>query len=650
MKKIAYRAEIDGLRAIAIIPVILFHAGVSGFQGGFVGVDVFFVISGYLITTIILKGIKEETFSFYQFYERRVRRLFPALFVVVFISYIVAFLILLPQDFKDFSNSVISVALFVSNIFFYSQADYFGKGVELTPLIHTWSLSVEEQFYIVFPVLLLAVSKFDSRAVGKLMLILFIVSFCLSVFIGSTNSKAAFFLFPFRMWELLIGGFCALLLTRWECKSLSLNQILSILGILFIVFSIILIDKYSHNVFLLFPTIGAGLLIIFSSEGTITKALLEQKLLVGIGLISYSLYLWHQPIFVFSRYMMLDEKLQYFSFISIFIIFIISYCSWLFIEQPFRRKKSINIMDRKKHFLLLLLSLLIVIWVGFFGGRGGFDVFYERNKEKMLKTLTRSSIPSCKNMEFFCNQETFSENDILLIGDSNAYHFSKSLNEIAISNKGTLINITQGGCLPLSNFYREDQKEKFNRDCIEFNKDLRDHILTNSKFKGTVILSSAWLLYLKGGDLYKSVTDKELTTIQLSKNGKVIQGDMLEEEFFQYMDLLLFQLTQYSNKVIFVGPIPPSLTNYKNRYDLSNTGELSLFSDFEKNALDFISYIKYLKTIYNFELVLPHEALCSKEFCVTSDNFGHYYGDWAHLSDYGQNKIMKPLFEELLLK
>jgi peptidoglycan/LPS O-acetylase OafA/YrhL len=213
-----YRREIDGLRALAVLPVILFHAGFDSFSGGFVGVDVFFVISGYLITTIILAELEQGKFSIVNFYERRARRILPALFLVMLVCLPFAWLWLLPIDMKDFSRSLIAVSVFVSNILFWRESGYFDTATELKPLLHTWSLAVEEQFYVVFPLLLILLWRLGRRWILVTLGLAFFASLALSEWATYANRSAAFYLLPTRGWELLLGAFAAFYLSKSNHK------------------------------------------------------------------------------------------------------------------------------------------------------------------------------------------------------------------------------------------------------------------------------------------------------------------------------------------------------------------------------------------------------------------------------------------------
>jgi peptidoglycan/LPS O-acetylase OafA/YrhL len=287
-----YRSEIDGLRALAVVPVILFHAGVTLFSGGFVGVDVFFVISGYLITTVIIQDLDTGKFSIVSFYERRARRILPALFLVVIISAVAAWFFLGPLDGKKFAQSILGVITFTSNIMFWLDDGYFESASELKPLLHTWSLAVEEQYYLFFPLLLMWVYRYAWKYVVVLLSALAILSFALmewAVMLSAVSPaivSAGFFLLPTRGWELLIGGLVAFHLSQGKAElPLATRNILSAAGGGMILWAIISFDEHipfpSHVTLL--PTLGTALIILYATTDTLTKAVLSNRLLVAVG-------------------------------------------------------------------------------------------------------------------------------------------------------------------------------------------------------------------------------------------------------------------------------------------------------------------------------------------------------------------------------
>ena len=339
-----YRPEIDGLRALAVIPVILFHAGFHIFSGGFVGVDVFFVISGYLITSIILVEMEQGRFSLVNFYERRARRIMPVLFFVMAACFPFAWLYLMPVDMKDFIQSILAVSTFSSNILFWLESDYFDTAAELKPLLHTWSLAVEEQYYIFFPLFLMFTWRMGKTWIVTVLFVVFLLSLALGEWGSYKMPTAAFYLLPMRGWELLIGVFAAFYLSRHTPNAayIGLNNVLSLSGLALICFAIFAYDESIPfpGLYALVPTVGTVLIIVFAQQGTLVNRILSQKIFVGIGLISYSAYLWHQPIFAFVKYRSFTDPSAGLMLSLCLGVLVLAYLSWRFVEKPFRNKSA----------------------------------------------------------------------------------------------------------------------------------------------------------------------------------------------------------------------------------------------------------------------------------------------------------------------
>ena len=281
-----YRAEIDGLRALAVIPVILFHADFELFSGGFVGVDIFFVISGYLITTILIEDIENKRFSIVNFYERRARRILPALFLVMLACIPFAYFWMLPGQLKDFSQSLVAVSLFGSNILFWRESGYFAAVAEEKPLLHTWSLAVEEQYYVLFPIFLVLAWRFGKNRVFWMIVVIATFSLLLSEWGWRNKPTANFYLAPTRAWELFAGSIAAFIVQK---QGVHRNDLLSIAGLLAIIFSIFFYDDTTPfpSMYALVPILGVVLLLLYADKDTFAAKLLSTKGIVGIGLISY---------------------------------------------------------------------------------------------------------------------------------------------------------------------------------------------------------------------------------------------------------------------------------------------------------------------------------------------------------------------------
>ena len=363
----SYRPDVDGLRAVAIVPVVLYHLGVRPFGGGFVGVDVFFVISGFLITSLIHAEMIAGKFSILAFYERRIRRLFPALFVVMAACTFAALALYLPPDLQAFSRSLIATTLFSANLLFWKTAGYFTAAPETKPFLHAWSLAVEEQFYIFYPPLLLLVVKFARRRIPMILATLAMLSFVASVVEVHAKPNAAFYLPQFRAWELLLGALLAVQVVP-PPKSRIVREALSALGLCLIGVAVVTYgsDTPFPGVSALLPTLGAALIIYTGSGGPsrVNRAL-SLRPMVFIGWLSYSLYLWHWPVIVFAEYFAMRELTATEKAMVVLVSVALAILSWAFVERPFRGKGGI--LSRRLLFGASFASMAGFIAVGALG-------------------------------------------------------------------------------------------------------------------------------------------------------------------------------------------------------------------------------------------------------------------------------------------
>lgn len=396
------RQEIDGLRAIAVLPVLLFHAGFETFSGGFVGVDVFFVISGYLITRIILADLERNRFSIIGFYERRARRILPALFLVMLFSTALSWFFLLPVDMKDFSQSLLAVPLFSSNILFWHESGYFDRAGELKPLLHTWSLAVEEQYYLLFPLFLVFFWKKGWRWVCTLFGLAFIVSLAAAQWMAYERPAAAFYLLPTRAWELIFGAFAALYLARCRAPGIieKYGEPATWLGIFLILFAVFSYDGSIPfpGFYALVPTSGALLIILFSQH-TRAARFIGNRWFVGIGLMSYSIYLWHQPLFAFARHQSPSEPGPAVFLLLSALSMVLGYFSWKFVETPFRNARMFS---SRFIFIAATAASIFFISMGYLGHKsGGF-----RNRLPAAANFAGEELPAVDNGWCFYSVET----------------------------------------------------------------------------------------------------------------------------------------------------------------------------------------------------------------------------------------------------
>ena len=436
-----YRREIDGIRALAVIPVILFHAGFSWFSGGYVGVDVFFVISGYLITGIVMSDIARGTFSIADFYERRIRRILPALFLVVVVCIPVAFWVLLPADLKEFGQSLIAVATFSSNVLFWSQSGYFHGAAELKPLLHTWSLSVEEQFYVVFPLLLLLMWRWGRKWVVTVLLVIAVSSLLLAEWGALNKPIAAFFLLPTRAWELLLGSLVAFYLANESRRqpSLAQNNVLASIGFIAVAYAIFVFDAKTTfpGLHALVPTLGTALMIIGARPETWVGKFLCQPSMVSVGLISYSAYLWHQPLFSFARHLGLTNSATLTLVALALSSLILGYLSWRYVETPFRRNRAIS---RTRIFLFAGCGSLAMLLVGLSGHVLNGFIDRMNPEDRYLASISPGEQGVYVRTRFDAlHHASFSEKDksikLMVIGDSYAKDLVNAIYESPVANQ-----------------------------------------------------------------------------------------------------------------------------------------------------------------------------------------------------------------------
>ncbi|EDP57569.1 acyltransferase family protein [Vibrio sp. AND4] len=432
-----YRAEIDGLRAIAVLLVIFFHSDLETFAGGFIGVDVFFVISGYLITTLIISDLDKNQFSLAAFYERRVRRILPLLLLVVATCYLLSWWLFLPNAHKEVGEFSVSSILSASNLLLYLKGhNYFGLEEQANPLFHTWSLGVEEQYYLVIPLLLmlLARSKFMSYAV------FFLAAFVLSlitIWYAGSDSDFAFYMIFSRAWELMAGSLVALIMRKATIKP---SNFLVMIGLILILASAILLDKSRDGagLILLVPVVGTALIILFSSQDSSLGKALGYKPIVFIGLLSYSLYLWHIPLLVFYRYLLASVQEFNFAFYLATLI-TLSYLTWRFVEKPFRSRKKIGVTTLAASIVLVTLPLLTFGVVGH--KNGGFpdrSAFFEA-----MRVNNGYGIACNGNTGINDACSSSSKPTVAVLGNSHSMVF---VQELAKETPTGVVQLTQDSC------------------------------------------------------------------------------------------------------------------------------------------------------------------------------------------------------------
>ena len=540
MIKLKYRPEIDTLRAIAVLAVIIYHAnfylfGNLVFSGGYLGVDIFFIISGYLITSIILKElIEKDSFSFKNFYIKRIKRILPALLFVMLVSIPFSWIYLYPTDLVSFSKSILYSLGFTSNFYFhFSGLEYGSPEGLLKPFLHTWSLSVEEQYYILFPIGLALAFKFLRKHLLYFFLICFVISLLLADWGSKNYPSATFYFLHTRIWELILGS----LLAYYEIKlghrgqNKILCQIFPILGLTLIVYSFFSFDgKIFHpSFYTLIPAIGVSLILWFSYEDNFILKILSYKVFVKIGLISYSLYLWHYPIFSFANHLEIFFNNNLEKFLLILVTFILSIFTYYFIEQPARKKVSLKIIISSLaiiFFIIVIYSVTVITMEGFIN-RLKVKNYQKRHTFLYLEQDDKACFGR------ICNFGS-KEKKIILLGDSHLGSLAYDLYDKTKSDY-SFLSITSAGYFHLKDVNQINKhSKKINIDYDNLRIKI-DEILKKSK-DNIIILGGATSLYFYN----KRIEDRALhwDNLFVDKKSKKHNPQVVERAFIDLIDEL----------------------------------------------------------------------------------------------------------------
>ncbi|PMX04153.1 acyltransferase [Pseudomonas sp. FW215-R2] len=650
MSTLAYRRDIDGLRAVAVIAVVLFHFGVPGFTGGFVGVDVFFVISGYLITSIIWNQRQAGRFSFVEFWARRARRILPALFAMIIAVLAVGWFLLAPKDYEELGRSVRYQVTFVSNILFMRQDGYFDVASDLKPLLHTWSLAVEEQFYILFPLLLTLLSSrlkhWRLALFGVLLL-----SFGLSVWAVHHYPEKAFFLLPMRAWELLAGAMLAVAPRHsWRLKPMA-AQGLSLLGMALILLAVFGYDKSTPfpGAAALLPVLGVVALILANGHReTLMGQLLSSRVMVGLGLISYSWYLWHWPVFVFSSYASVEEPGAQDIAGLILLTLVLGYLSWKFVETPFRERR---LLAGRRQVLLAGFCGILVLglagqalrWTDGLPSRLSEQALqYARGHEwrpELMACLTDDKAPDDK---LFCHYGVESlPAQAMVWGDSHATALIPVLEDAAQAHGVNVILASSAGCIPVEGLEHDAACSRFNR---------RVEQGLSAQRISDVVLVARWSLYLYGdakGDLDHALRQPD---------GKY-DSAVAEQRLADGLRARLAQLREDGHRVWLVKEAP--LQAFNPPYRLTrlamlghSVDEVGLAIGEHDKRQAFISRLfAQLAQDPMVRVIDPAPRLCDEHGLCRAELDGYsLYKDDNHLSEVGARfvaPILEPLFVSL---
>lgn len=655
-----YRREIDGLRALAVIPVILFHTGWHQFSGGFVGVDVFFIISGFLITSIIVTEHRKDTFSIVSFYERRARRIVPALFVMMLACLPIAWLWLLPVDMKDFSKSLTAVPGFVSNVIFYLSSGYFESETAAKPLLHTWSLAVEEQYYLLFPVLLTIVYRWGSRRAFAVVAAAAFASFAWSQWSLKSNPGMAFFMPHTRAWELLLGSLAAIFVAeragRGEIVRGPTREVLAIAGVLLILYAIVRFDGRTPfpGMYALVPTVGTLLIVLLADETTFVGRILGTRLLVGVGLISYSAYLWHQPLFAFARQRFLGPPNKVLLGLLILASMALAFLSWKYVELPFRDRQKFN---RSQVFSLVGIGSLVFVLFGLCGQMT--NGFSERLPFiAALETVKTVETSPCHTTQRRTAEQLAAGNfctvgpsgDIptfAVVGDSHAGALFEGI--AATIPHRAFVAVSGGWCAPMLNGF-----DSGGPTCLATTKAALERIAATPTIRD-VVLSAEWALYTSG---YR---DGGSAAVYSDNQGKASSTAENVKVFARSLNASIELLKGAGKHIIIVGPVPefsePVIKTISKSLQFAGTGN---------NVADVVAFAPHIadasyrarntevfavfKGLSGVDLIDSSQLFCADAVCRSATPRGEVlFSDTNHVTEYGASMVAREIQKRLTL-
>ncbi|NWB91188.1 acyltransferase family protein [Pseudomonas agarici] len=647
MSTLAYRRDIDGLRAVAVIAVVLFHFDVPGFAGGFVGVDVFFVISGYLITSLIWRDRQGGRFSLVEFWARRARRILPALFAMMLASLVAGWFLLAPKDYDELGHSIRYQVIFTSNLLFARQDGYFDVASDLKPLLHTWSLSIEEQFYVIFPPLLILLSS-RLKYWRTALFLLLLMSFAMNQWALSDSPQKAFFLLHMRAWELLAGALLAVSPCGRRVNPLQ-AQAVSLLGLGLILVAVL--GYQSSTPFpgaaALLPVVGAICLIWANGQQTtLVGQLLGSRLPVGIGLISYSWYLWHWPVLVFGKYASVYGLGSWGLGVLFILSLVLSYGAWRFVEVPFRERRWLA--DNRR---ILVASGMAILGLGLVGRSLGWTegIPWRLSPQALQYAEARIWSPELmkclwddkKNDRQFCHFGLQSQAARALVwGDSHSAALIPALENEAREHNVNITQASYAGCLP---FHRRESSA----GCTRFNQRVSQAL--NEEKYSDVVLAARWSLYVYG--LPSGDTRPALINPMTGK----YQRAVAERRFAEGMGTLVRQLRAAGHRVWLVKEVP--LQDFSVPYRLSRLAMMGLPTHTERLPLaEHQRRLAYIDALFlqlaaadpEVKLLDPALKLCSAiDGCRVELDGRSLYTDDNHLSDVGSRYVeefLEPLF------
>ena len=669
-----YRAEVDGLRALAVLPVILFHAGVQALPGGFLGVDVFFVISGYLISRILLDELECGSFSLLSFYERRARRILPALFVVMCFTFPFAYWLSPPEAFAGYLSSLRATALFFSNVHFWQSIGYFNPTAEEQPLLHTWSLGVEEQFYILFPLLLWVAWRFALRHLLPVFTGLFVLAYAVCLFQVSQSRDAAFFLLHARAWELFAGVIVTLMERRISFAASRAGitaQIIAALGIACIVIGFFTVSNADDvpGWPTLYPVVGTALVLLFAGGSGLAGRILTAKPVVAFGLVSYSAYLWHHPLFAFARLYSINEPELWLMLGLAVLAVALAILTYHLVEKPFRDHKRLS---RKFVFIFAPLSIFVVVAVALLGLERNWPE--SRFNPKLLAqalpplyktenchwTLPEPGTPDIR----FCNIGAEGvPHPVIIWGDSHAQALVGEIDAALKINglSGVYVNTTK--CLRVPGIYELDRRiDKVAAVCAA-KQDVAFKLIAALQPKAFVV-TMRWTMRifpLPGAGPTVGFDNGEGGVEVESSRQLAAVGD--DGEWSTGIDAKakaiasLFERLARIAPLIVVGPVPEVGWNVGNRnfktmvlrHEAASDINTS-FALFQSRNASVLSILDSASKQQSFTRVEPSALFCDtmvRGRCVAQQDGVAYYSDDDHLSQTGARMLVEQIVKAL---
>jgi len=623
MKK--FRKDINFLRSVSVISVLLYHTDLNIFNSGYLGVDVFFVISGFLIGSNILDNLATGTFSFKEFYVKRIRRLFPVLIFTIGICMAFVFALYSPDDARDFEHSALYSILFGSNIYFWQNIDYFSPNIDLRPLAHTWSLGIEEQFYFILPIgmYLLYFLKISEKLIFKFILIISSLSFYLTVNQSILENITKFYLLPTRLWELLLGVLGALLVRNYQIRN---NSLFSNMGFFLVIMSLILnSNEFQHpGYFTLAPTLGSFVFIVFNDKNSSLRKLYENQTLQTIGLASYSIYLIHFPLFAIERYCGFRSVLNLEQFIVEFFLFALSiyfgYLIWKYVENFTRDKEKLS-DSRLLTFTLVTTLIVILITSSNLISNRVAESYEMINLEKNTQELVDVClIENNVILKLETCLKNYSENkkNILVVGDSVAHNVYWGMRE-NLTEEYSLSLLSVTGCIP---FLSEFEKKVPNYDetkCVK-NYEIVKNVLSEKKF-------------------HKILVQYDYSKFTYFENDLKL--------FENPLNLFTKEIQIYTENLILIGqPIKWERTIASNIYLERKFGLPKLIPI--EDAFYWESIMKKHAANLNIQYISHFEYFCDKQGCenyqFADEKLNIYYYDTIHLTKYASEKFAEIIF------